>query len=165
MTQAVIAETNNPISAAVATKGMNFGALRMSTRALLVFWFGLATRPLNQRKVSFDFGPGSRSLNQAGGEGGIPGKVTDREREPSLWRHLYNVRWGASGVAGTGDALNGPEGRHTNLNRVAHGPSAKFFEEVAHSGGKLRLIARPHGCDGLDDLDNLDFSAHGFILA
>jgi hypothetical protein len=68
-------------------------------------------------------------------------------------------------VSRTGDALNGPEGRHANLNRVALGAGSKLFEQVAHSGGKLRLIARPHGCDGLDALDNLDFSAHGFILA
>jgi hypothetical protein len=115
--------------------------------------------------VRFDFGPGSRRVNRAGSHGGIPEKVTDREREPSLWRHLYNVRWGASGVARSGDALNCPEWRNANLNGVALGAAAKLFEQVAHCGGKLRLIARPHGCDGLKALGNFDFSAHRFILA
>jgi len=47
--QAVIAEIMKPITAAVAVNGMNFGALRISTSAVLVFSVGLATKPLNQR--------------------------------------------------------------------------------------------------------------------
>jgi hypothetical protein len=95
----------------------------------------------------------------------MPEKVTDREREPSLWRHLYNVRRGASGVARSGDALNCPEWRNANLNGVALGAAAQLFEQVAHCRGKLRLIARPHGCHSLKALGNFDFSAHRFILA
>jgi hypothetical protein len=68
----VIAEMTKPITAAVATNGMNFGALRMSTSAVLVFSIGLATRTLNQREMVFYFGAGSRGVNRTGSHGGIP---------------------------------------------------------------------------------------------
>jgi hypothetical protein len=97
----------------------------------------------------FYFGPGSRSVNRAGREGGIPGKLAHGDREPGLGRHLYYVRWGASGVTRTGDALNGTERWHANLDGVALGSGAEFFEQVTHGGGELRLIA---GLDGFDSL-------------
>lgn len=73
MAKAVIEETMSPITPAVTMKGKNLGALRMSTRAVLVVSGLLATRPLNQRKVRFYFGPAARGVNRASCEGGIPG--------------------------------------------------------------------------------------------
>jgi hypothetical protein len=68
-------------------------------------------------------------------------------------------------VTWAGDALNRPERWHSNLDGVAFGAGAEFFEKVAHGGCELRLISRPHGCDGMLTLLRLNLSAHWFILA
>lgn len=160
MTKAVIEETINPITPAVTMKGKNLGALRMSTSAVLVVSGLLATRPLNQRKVLFYFGPGARGVNRASREGSIPGKIAYSEREPSFCRHLYNVRRRASSVARAGDALNRPERWNPHLDGVAFGAGAEFFEQVAHGSCELRLVSRAHGCDGLLTFDGFNASLH-----
>lgn len=165
MAKAVIEETISPITPAVTMKGKNLGALRMSTSAVLVVSGLLATRPLNQRKVLFYFGPGARGVNRASREGGIPGKIAYSEREPSFCRHFYDVRRSTSSVARAGNALNRPERWNPNLDGVAFCAGAEFFEKVAHGSCELRLVSRAHGCDGLLALLRLYLSAHWFILA
>jgi hypothetical protein len=68
-------------------------------------------------------------------------------------------------VARAVNALNRPERWNPNLDVVAFGAGAEFFEKVAHGSCELRLISRPHGCDGLLALLRLYLSAHWFILA
>jgi hypothetical protein len=68
-------------------------------------------------------------------------------------------------VARAGYALNRPERWNSNLDGVTFGAGAEFFEKVAHGSCELRLISRPHGCDGLPPLFRLYLSAHWFILA
>jgi hypothetical protein len=68
-------------------------------------------------------------------------------------------------VARAGYALNRPERWNSNLDGVTFGAGAEFFEKVAHGSCELRLISRPHGCDGLQPLLRLYLSAHWFILA
>ena len=63
------------------------------------------------------------------------------------------------------NALNRPKRWNSNLNGVAFGASAEFFEKVAHGSCELRLISRPDRCDGLLALLRLYLSAHWFILA
>ena len=80
----------------------------------------------------FYFGTGARCVNGPAGQGGIPVKIANREREPSFGRHFYYVRWGSPGVPRAGDALHSAIWRNPDLDGIALGPSAKFFEQVAN---------------------------------
>ena len=63
-------------------------------------------------------------------------------------------------MARAGYALNRPERWNSNLDGVTFGAGAEFFEKVAHGSCELRLISRPHGCDGLQPFDGFNASLH-----
>src|SRR5699024_4488600 len=58
---------------------------------------------------------------------------------------LDDVRRGAAGVAGPGDALRDPERGNTDLDAVAFGASRELLERESHGGGHSRAVGRARG--------------------
>src|SRR5699024_3815493 len=64
------------------------------------------------------------------------------EARPHFGGGLGDVRRGAAGVAGSGDALREPERGNTFLDAVAFGASRELLERDSNGGGHSRTVGR-----------------------